>query len=188
MCLNQVCYYADVALGQACVVENLAFVGFKDVDGKSQQFSDVRSKDNCKYGGYCDGSQRICLKTLNVGEACSADKTCSSFNCGQDGKCIPPTDGADSPPVWVYVVVGVGIIASTCRSGHARSPNPRLVTDPAALLSSDLQSSSAPWLACTLSTDALERSTRSSSSSTILSRSVHLSSSARPPSFPTLLC
>ena len=74
VCLNQVCYYSDVEIGQGCVVENLAFVGFKTVDGVQQTFSDVRSKDNCKYGGYCDGSQKICIKTLNVGDACDADK------------------------------------------------------------------------------------------------------------------
>ena len=118
VCLNQICYHADVEIGQACVVENLAFVAFKTVDGKSQQYSDIRSKDNCKRGGYCDGTQRICIKTLNVGDTCSADKTCASFNCGQDNKCIPPTDGADSPPVWVYVIVGVGIIARTCTCTH----------------------------------------------------------------------
>jgi len=44
VCLNLVCYYDNVTVGEPCVLENLVFVGWS-VDG--DEFPDIRSRDKC---------------------------------------------------------------------------------------------------------------------------------------------
>lgn len=115
---------------------------------------------------------------------------CISYNCGTAGVCVPATDSADSPPTWVYVVVGLGIVIGEFAFYPLRPlrflvPLPRLLSRPSLSLTPNhilslvrpfvAQSSSEPSPDFTSSIVVRERSTKSSSSSTTLSRFVSFS-------------
>ncbi|KAG2148493.1 hypothetical protein BD769DRAFT_1412501 [Suillus cothurnatus] len=105
VCLNNVCMWANVTVGQPCEVENTAYIAYAE----NNEFADVVSRGNCQIGSYCDSQSLVCIQTKQLGETCDADKECLSFNCLKKGVC---GRGSDSPKhfgIWVYVVVGVGI-------------------------------------------------------------------------------
>jgi hypothetical protein len=101
--------YANVTAGQDCVVENTAYIAYEP-DGS--QYIDIVSRGNCIGGLYCDAQSHKCLATKALGQACEADKECSTYNCGAGGKC-----GADPHlPVhvasWVFAIVAIAIAAA----------------------------------------------------------------------------
>ncbi|KIK37175.1 hypothetical protein CY34DRAFT_93215 [Suillus luteus UH-Slu-Lm8-n1] len=105
VCLNNVCMWANVTVGQVCEVENTAYVAYAG----NNEFIDIVSRGNCQIGLYCDSQSLVCIQTKQLGETCDADKECLSFNCLSKGVCGA---GADSPNhfgIWVYTMVGVGI-------------------------------------------------------------------------------
>lgn len=83
--------WANVTVGQACVVENTAYIAY-GVDNK--EFIDVvsrcalschrfivyawaystRCSGNCQNGLYCDAQQKLCMTMKAEGVACTADK------------------------------------------------------------------------------------------------------------------
>ncbi|CED85392.1 hypothetical protein [Phaffia rhodozyma] len=107
ICLNQACQYQNVTLNSTCQIENLVFIEYT-TDGNP--VSDIRSRDNCRRGGYCDGTSLTCLRTLNIGESCTADKECSSYNCNADKKCAVQAHSKVTPATWVYVIVALCIV------------------------------------------------------------------------------
>ncbi|WVQ66202.1 uncharacterized protein L199_004381 [Kwoniella botswanensis] len=107
ICLNFTCYYANVTLGQTCVTDNTAYTAYLD-SGAAYAF--IVSRDNCANGMYCDGTALQCMKTKRQGEACSGNKECSTYNCGDDGKCGKAADDPIHPGAWQYVLVGLGIV------------------------------------------------------------------------------
>jgi hypothetical protein len=83
--------WANVTLGQACIVENTPYIGY-GLDG-SQEFINIVSRylittsqrtlrlvwfftysGNCALGMYCDSQQLICMNDIAIGSACGADK------------------------------------------------------------------------------------------------------------------
>ncbi|KIK67102.1 hypothetical protein GYMLUDRAFT_850632 [Collybiopsis luxurians FD-317 M1] len=107
VCLNNVCMWANVTENEDCVVQNTAYIGYTASGG---EFIDIVSRGNCRVGLYCDAQTLKCFQEKNLGEACDADKECSTWNCLASGVC-----GADQALVhqvgaWVYVVVSIGII------------------------------------------------------------------------------
>lgn len=105
VCLNNVCMWANETTGSPCVVENTPYIAY----GFNGEFINIVSRDNCLIGLYCDGIQRVCTQTKNLGTACNADKECQSWNCLASGVC---GDSAAAPrqfPVYVYVLVALGI-------------------------------------------------------------------------------
>jgi len=106
VCLNNTCMWANVTVGQPCMVENKAYTGYES----SGEFIHVVSRGDCRVGLYCDARQRVCMPNKMVGEACTGDKECDSWNCLSTGFC-----GVDAAtPVrfatWVYIVVALNII------------------------------------------------------------------------------
>ncbi|KAJ3776508.1 hypothetical protein FB446DRAFT_292119 [Lentinula raphanica] len=87
LCLNNVCMWANVTENEDCVVQNTAYIGYTASGG---EFIDIEK---------------------DLGEACDADKECSTWNCLSSGVCGPDQalDRHVSP--WVYVVVGISIVA-----------------------------------------------------------------------------
>lgn len=87
-------------------------------------------RGNCKVGLYCDSQKLVCMQMKNIGEACDGDKEyaftslgsstlttwtgrCSSFNCQSNGVCGISADTPKQFGIWVYVLVGVGIVGGT---------------------------------------------------------------------------
>ncbi|KAF9654016.1 hypothetical protein BDM02DRAFT_3086236 [Thelephora ganbajun] len=109
VCLNFKCMWANVTLGLPCVVENTAYISY----GANDEYIDIMCQllcsDNCRVGHYCDATQKVCIQQKNIGAQCTADKECLSYNCGISGKCDKDVRAPNSLPIWVYVVVGIGI-------------------------------------------------------------------------------
>jgi len=105
ICLNNVCTWANVTVGQACQVENTAYI----VYAGTNEYIDIISRGNCQTGLYCDAQQLVCRQSKRLGETCDADKECASFNCDNSGVCIRAADVPNEFGVWVYVLAGVGI-------------------------------------------------------------------------------
>ncbi|KAG1867327.1 hypothetical protein F4604DRAFT_1776886 [Suillus subluteus] len=105
VCLNNVCMWANVTVGQSCEVENTAYVAYAGTN----EFADIVSRGNCQTGSYCDSQSLVCIQTKQLAETCDADKECSSFNCLSKGVCGPSADSPKHFGIWVYLMVGVGI-------------------------------------------------------------------------------
>ncbi|KAI0812338.1 hypothetical protein BC629DRAFT_1472226 [Irpex lacteus] len=103
VCLNNVCMWANVTVGNACVVENTGYIVYSGTN----ETVDVVSRGNCVIGLYCDSQQKVCMQQKALDEDCSADKECSSYNCLANGKCGKPANTAQHVGSWVYVVVGI---------------------------------------------------------------------------------
>ncbi|KAL4074119.1 hypothetical protein V8B97DRAFT_747531 [Scleroderma yunnanense] len=106
ICLNNVCMWANVTVGQPCEVENTAYIAYTGMS----EYIDVVSRGNCQVGLYCDSQQLMCMQMKDVGEACDGDKECSSFNCQSNGVCGISADTPKEFGIWVYILVGLGII------------------------------------------------------------------------------
>ncbi|KAF8161051.1 hypothetical protein B0H34DRAFT_699202 [Crassisporium funariophilum] len=106
VCLNNVCRWAEVTLGAPCVVENTPYIAY----GVSGEFIDIVSRGNCKLGLYCDSGAKVCMTNKLLGESCTADKECDSWNCLSTGVCGVTAATPHEFGVWVYILVGLGII------------------------------------------------------------------------------
>ncbi|KAF8637061.1 hypothetical protein AX17_003082 [Amanita inopinata Kibby_2008] len=105
VCLNDTCMWANVTLGTECVVENTPYIAY----GFDGEFVNIVSRDNCHIGLYCDASQKICMNAKNVGDSCTADKECQSWNCLASGVCGETAATPHHFSVHVYVFVALGI-------------------------------------------------------------------------------
>ncbi|GBE81574.1 hypothetical protein SCP_0313030 [Sparassis crispa] len=105
VCLNNVCLWANVTEGQSCVVQNTVFVAF----AKDRQVANIVSRGNCRPGLYCDSQSLTCMQSRAQGEACDADKECSTYICLASGICGNRADAAKDVGKWVYAVVAVFI-------------------------------------------------------------------------------
>jgi len=108
VCLTNICMWANVTLGQPCVVENTPYIGY-GLDG-SQEFINIVSRGNCALGMYCDSQKLLCMNDIAIGSACGADKECSSSNCLATGVCGKPGDSPNRFPSWVYVLVVLALL------------------------------------------------------------------------------
>ncbi|KAJ7595660.1 hypothetical protein C8J56DRAFT_922871 [Mycena floridula] len=106
VCLNNICYWANVTENDACVVENMAYIGY----GKDGEFIDIVSRGNCKIGLYCDAQSLSCKTNKLLGDTCDADKECDSWNCSNAGVCGPAADEPRQVDAWVYAVVSIAVI------------------------------------------------------------------------------
>ncbi|KAA1472958.1 hypothetical protein DENSPDRAFT_839361 [Dentipellis sp. KUC8613] len=106
ICLNFVCQWANMTVGQQCEIENTGYVAYAP---GGNEFGFVVSRDNCKIGNYCDSQQRVCIQQKDVGASCGADKECSTYNCLPDNTCGTAVEDPRDVKTWVYIVVGVGI-------------------------------------------------------------------------------
>ncbi|TFK75273.1 hypothetical protein BDN72DRAFT_832127 [Pluteus cervinus] len=106
VCLNNVCMWANVTVGLSCVVENIGYTAY-EAEG---EFINIVSRGNCRVGLYCDSQQRVCMQNKVLGEACTADKECDSWNCMSNGACGVDASIPHHFSPWVYAVVALGII------------------------------------------------------------------------------
>ncbi|TFK54266.1 hypothetical protein OE88DRAFT_1642837 [Heliocybe sulcata] len=106
VCLNNVCMWANVTVGQTCVVENTAYIAYA---AGGQEYLDIVSRGNCLVGLYCDSQQLVCMQTKKLNEGCSADKECDTYNCLASGVCGRDASEPHHYGVWVYIVVGICI-------------------------------------------------------------------------------
>ncbi|KAF8608731.1 hypothetical protein BDV93DRAFT_206678 [Ceratobasidium sp. AG-I] len=106
LCINYNCMWANVTVGQACVVENIPYIAYSTAG----EFINIVSRGNCRTGLYCDAAQKICIATQDLGATCTADKECTSGNCLDNLTCGVATDAPRHLATWVFVVVAVAII------------------------------------------------------------------------------
>ncbi|KAJ3514638.1 hypothetical protein NLJ89_g2267 [Agrocybe chaxingu] len=93
VCLNNVCL---------CIFENTPYIAY----GVGGEFIDIVSR----VGLYCDSATQVCIQNKLLGDACTADKECESWNCLSTGVCGVPAATPRHFGVWVYVLVALGII------------------------------------------------------------------------------
>ncbi|KAJ6609821.1 hypothetical protein B0H10DRAFT_2062615 [Mycena sp. CBHHK59/15] len=105
VCLTNVCMWANKTSGASCTVENTAYIAY----GASGEFIDIVSRDDCIVGLYCDSTAKTCMTEKSLGQSCTADKECSSWNCLASGVCGTDTSTPHHVGTWVYVVVAIGI-------------------------------------------------------------------------------
>ncbi|KAG0142786.1 hypothetical protein CROQUDRAFT_673362 [Cronartium quercuum f. sp. fusiforme G11] len=136
VCLRYTCIFANISLGQTCLIDNTIYSGYLP-DGSLS--SDVVMRDNCDDTLYCDPDRLICQKTAADGQACQSDRHCNSSNCAllpptstpnsvstasnqtdlnssdlfasyiQDGVCVPSPATPVQLSNWVYFFVVMGI-------------------------------------------------------------------------------
>jgi hypothetical protein len=68
--------------------------------------------DNCKIGLYCDTNSTTCIQQKNIGQSCSADKECITYNCTPNRVCGTSPSSPRHFPTWVYIIIGTGIFGS----------------------------------------------------------------------------
>ncbi|KAJ7287630.1 hypothetical protein C8J57DRAFT_1117621 [Mycena rebaudengoi] len=105
VCLNNFCMWANKSSGEDCTVENTAYIAYKN----ESEFIDIVSRGDCRLGLYCDSPTKKCIQEKAIGEACSADKECASWNCLSGGTCGQDVSIPRHVATWVYVVVAAGI-------------------------------------------------------------------------------
>ncbi|ORX37634.1 hypothetical protein BD324DRAFT_680542 [Kockovaella imperatae] len=107
ICLNFTCFYANVTLGQNCKIDNTVYTAYT---AAGSEYAFIVSRDNCANGLYCDGTALKCFRAKLEGAACAGNKECLTYNC-QNNKCDRAAYEPIHPPAWVFVVVGLGIVA-----------------------------------------------------------------------------
>jgi len=109
ICLLTVCQFANVTVGNQCIVDNTAFSAYSS---NGSEFKTVVSRSNCQKDLYCDATTNptVCVNKKNVGETCDADKECMSNNCLSSLTCGLAPDAPKHFATWVYIVVAVAII------------------------------------------------------------------------------
>lgn len=106
VCINNVCMWSNMTVGQPCVVENTAYIAYGT---NGEEFIDIVSRGNCNLGLYCDSQQKMCMQQKDLNVACDADKECASFNCQPSGVCGKSASAPNHFATWIYAVVGIGI-------------------------------------------------------------------------------
>ncbi|KAG5637988.1 hypothetical protein H0H81_002349 [Sphagnurus paluster] len=97
--------WANKTLGVSCTVENTAYIAYE----ANGEFIDIVSRGDCQLGLYCDAATTLCMAEKNLGEACTADKECASWNCLTSGVCGVSESVPHHFAIWVYIIVGLGI-------------------------------------------------------------------------------
>ncbi|KAL9937376.1 hypothetical protein V8E36_003785 [Tilletia maclaganii] len=120
VCLRNVCEAVNATAGARCISENVIYSIYTSY---SQSYGEIISRDNCVSGFYCDGQSETCLSAKNVGDRCSANKECKSFNCVDSslsvdiplnntplGRCGTAPSIPNRPGLWVYIVITLAIL------------------------------------------------------------------------------
>ncbi|TFY78916.1 hypothetical protein EWM64_g5097 [Hericium alpestre] len=105
VCLNFVCQWANVTVGNKCVTENTGYIAYAP---GGNEFGFIVSR----IGLYCDTQQQTCMQQQTVGASCNADKDpprCTTLNCLPGGTCGAVTGDTRHLGKWVYVVVAIAI-------------------------------------------------------------------------------
>ncbi|KAE8215596.1 hypothetical protein CF327_g1121 [Tilletia walkeri] len=120
VCLRNTCQVVNATAGRACISDNVIYNIYTSY---SDSYGEIVSRDNCVTGYYCDGTQNVCLEAKNVGDECSANKECRSYNCVDSsvsvdipvnndprGRCGRAPSIPNRPGVWVYIVITLAIL------------------------------------------------------------------------------
>ncbi|KAI9638818.1 uncharacterized protein MKK02DRAFT_31132 [Dioszegia hungarica] len=106
ICLKNTCYLANVSVGQTCINDNTRYTAYND---QGSEYAIIVSRDNCATSLYCDGTSLQCIRSKTRGTECSGNKECLSYNC-ENGICGKAADEPVKPPVYSYVLIGIGIV------------------------------------------------------------------------------
>ncbi|KII85258.1 hypothetical protein PLICRDRAFT_337586 [Plicaturopsis crispa FD-325 SS-3] len=109
VCLQMQCRYANVTVGQPCVIDNTTYM---DVGVAGEPSSIVVTRDNCRTEYFCDGTSSTCVPTQALGSLCQTDQQCSTYNCGSQGLCTDPPETPVRVAPWQYALTGICIAAA----------------------------------------------------------------------------
>ncbi|KAG9087750.1 hypothetical protein FS749_002678 [Ceratobasidium sp. UAMH 11750] len=107
MCFQFSCQYANITLGQPCLVENTVYIGYS---GGGQQNINIVSRDRCAVGLWCNAQTSVCEPTVSLGQSCSAHKQCDTYTCGTENVCTVPPGTPLQIQLWQYIVTGIAIV------------------------------------------------------------------------------
>ncbi|KAF8339642.1 uncharacterized protein EI90DRAFT_2907111 [Cantharellus anzutake] len=104
ICLNFQCMFANVSLGQPCVMDTTLYLALSST---GRQLSNTIYRDNCMAPGlYCDLKSSTCAFAKLVGASCARDIECRSYNCGLRGLCeVPPGSPVELSPLTYSVIL-----------------------------------------------------------------------------------
>ncbi|KAI0349555.1 hypothetical protein OH77DRAFT_1507429 [Trametes cingulata] len=110
LCLKSTCRYANMTLGQPCVLDGVTYI---DIGPNGEKFSNTVTRHNCKTPGfYCDSGVSACVPTKASGDPCGSDQECESFNCSSNGLCSDPPETPARVQAWQIVLTGLSVIAA----------------------------------------------------------------------------
>ncbi|KAK0461380.1 uncharacterized protein EV420DRAFT_1531768 [Desarmillaria tabescens] len=98
VCLNNICMWANVTEGEACVVENTAYIAY----GTYQEYIDIVSRLNKDLG--------VIIKLFVV--SFLNPHRCSTYNCLSSGVCGESPRTPRHFGAWVYVIVCIGMFGT----------------------------------------------------------------------------
>ncbi|KAJ7759343.1 hypothetical protein DFH07DRAFT_957958 [Mycena maculata] len=109
ICLQSVCMYANVTLGDRCITDNTTYI---DVGPSGQQVTNTVTRDNCQSPQfYCNPTDLICERTLPIRSPCEADPQCTSLNCATGTCANPPATPVRIPP-WQCALTTTAIVGA----------------------------------------------------------------------------
>jgi len=115
ICLKGVCMYANVTLGEPCVMDNTTY---NLITLNGQRSTNIVVRDNCHSPLlYCGGGTMVCERSKALGVSCSSDQECEMRNCGAHGVCADPPETPLKVAPWQYAVTAIcviGAMTATC--------------------------------------------------------------------------
>ncbi|KIJ90998.1 hypothetical protein K443DRAFT_115761, partial [Laccaria amethystina LaAM-08-1] len=110
ICLKSTCMYANITLGQSCIVDNTTYT---DTGPNDEQYMFTVTRDNCRSPQfYCDPGSSVCQRTKAVGMACELDSECEERNCNSAKVCVEPPETPLRVAPWQWGLTMGSILAA----------------------------------------------------------------------------
>ncbi|RPD59062.1 hypothetical protein L226DRAFT_465648 [Lentinus tigrinus ALCF2SS1-7] len=105
ICLKSACMYANMTLGQPCVLDVATYVYGSN--------NNTIARHNCQTPQfYCHSGFEVCVPTKAVSIPCDSNEECQSTTCGPRGVCVDPPGTPAHVQAWQLVVTGMSVIAA----------------------------------------------------------------------------
>jgi hypothetical protein len=114
LCLQGLCRLASAALGQTCIIDSTAYLGYNET---GHQVIATVTRDDCQVGLYCDETTLQCTEEKTVGSSCVDNRECIDFNCNADLKiCQVAPQSVHKVPAWswglIALLILIGLLSS----------------------------------------------------------------------------
>lgn len=110
ICLKSTCMYANITLGQSCIVDNTTYT---DTGPNGEQYMFTVTRDNCRSPQfYCDPGSSACQRAKAVGVACQLDSECEERNCNSAKVCVEPPETPLRVAPWQWGLTIGSILAA----------------------------------------------------------------------------
>ncbi|OBZ66311.1 hypothetical protein A0H81_13750, partial [Grifola frondosa] len=110
ICLQSMCMYANVTLGQRCVIDNITYI---DIGPDGEEFSNAVTRHNCQTPRfYCNTNVPVCVPTKDIGMTCGTDQECQTFNCNSQNICVDPPEMPLHVAPWQFVITALSVVGA----------------------------------------------------------------------------